>query len=199
MLKMPKNQAFLLMGVMVALIMSSCSGTRKFDYASAYKFKHISHNTQRLMPQEEALQEKALQASNAEQMIANKEITENIESASKKLINLVGLESDQQEISREKVASALAGMSASEKRALRKEIKAELKNLKAAHSVNNLELNEAQSPNQLTGYTRLGVIFGGIGVILLILETLFAAGGVLGLFGVLLILAGVVFILVDVI
>jgi hypothetical protein len=199
MLKMPKNQVFLLMGVMVALVMSACSGTRKFDYASAYKFKHISHNTQRLMPQDEVQQEETLLASNKEQVIANNELQENIESATQKVMSLAGLESNQKEISREKVESALASMSNSEKRALRKEIKSELKSLKAAHSVNNLELNEIQSPSQLTGYTRLGVIFGGIGVILLILETLFAAGGVLGLFGVLLILAGVVFILVDVV
>ncbi|MCC5932038.1 MAG: hypothetical protein JJU28_22525 [Cyclobacteriaceae bacterium] len=196
---MPKNQVFLLMGVMVALVMSACSGTRKFDYASAYKFKHISHNTQRLMPQEEAPKDNALLTSNSEQVNTNNELQENIESATGKLIKLTGLESDQKELNRGKVETALASMSASEKRALRKEIKGELKSIKASHSKNNLDIKEMNSPSQLTGYTRLGVIFGGIGIILLILETLFAAGGVLGLFGVLLILAGVVFILVDVV
>ncbi|MEO1050635.1 MAG: hypothetical protein AAFX87_08405 [Bacteroidota bacterium] len=81
-----------------------------------------------------------------------------------------------------------------EKKQIRKDFKQSIKTFAKAKKMGNEQLAK-KSSLELTGYLRTGVILGGVGILLLILSF---GVDVLVFFGTVLLLAGIVFILIDV-
>ncbi|MGF1638761.1 MAG: hypothetical protein ACFCUU_16925 [Cyclobacteriaceae bacterium] len=202
---MIKKNQFLTLAVAIftaIIALSACSGTKKFDYASAYKFSKISHvqKTEKEPIVEEKIVDVPLLAS-AEEMALAKTQEEAMETSAQQLLEKTGIAKAGEKLDEAEVKARVNQMSGKEKRVFRKTLKKELKNMEldlasSHHSVEGI--SETSKVNRLSGNTRTGVILGGIGIILLLISALFAAYP-LNLVGVLLIIAGVVFILVDVI
>lgn len=80
-------------------------------------------------------------------------------------------------------------MSRTEKREVRKEIRNYVKEARTS----NVESVKATQEFQMTGYTRVGVILAAAGVVLMVLTS-----GTIAALGGLLVLAGVIFVLIDI-
>lgn len=184
--------------IAVAVFSASCSSSRKFDYASAYKFRYhqAAERTAETYP---APEESALTVSVVPESVPQVDLSTRLKEAEERILAKSGLSAEEvMEMSPEELDVRLGGMSRSDKTALRKNLRQELKafdrkEIKALNS--NSEIQATQTEISLTGYTKTGAIVGGLGVILLILGAIFS--DVLLFFGVGLVLAGVVFILID--
>ena len=180
------------------LISGSCSSSRKFDYASAYKFSYhrVADNVDSGVPEPES---RDLVASAVSEHMPTADLSERIQAAEDRILAKSGLSAEEVvEMSPEELGNRLGAMSRSEKTALRKNLKQELKafDRKEIKTISSKsEIQASQTEISLTGYTKTGAIVGGLGVILLILGAIFS--DVLLFFGVGLVLAGVVFILID--
>ncbi len=178
---------------------SSCTSSKKFDFASAYKFRTIKHT-----PKTEQIQfpvANSLQASTEENVHHEIDIENELTTAENELLERTGLKSVGESISKEELKARLASLDKKEKRQLRKELikelKTEMKQMKAMGKSDFTSVSEA-SDLDMTGYTRTGVIVGGLGVIVLILGALFGVGALTAA-GAILIIGGVIFILIDVV
>jgi|GEM_PF-2300250 len=195
-IKLTKWSAFLAAIVIIAI--SSCSSSKKFDYASAYKFGTIKHTPKN---SEEKTKEPLADA----QLLASTEITQNeelgkeIEKSQNELLEKVGLASKDENLSKQELTERVQNLDKKEKRKIRKELvrelKAEMKEVKRMEK-SDVTSTAATQDIDVSGYTRVGIIMGGLGIIVLILGALFGVGA-LSIAGALLILGGVVFILID--
>ena len=193
-----KRALSIILLIAVAVFYASCSSSRKFDYASAYKFRYhqAAERTSETSP---APEESALTVSAAPESVPQDDLSTRIKAAEERILAKSGLSAEEvMEMSPEELDGRLGTMSRSEKTTLRKNLRQELKafdrqEIKALNSTS--EIQASQTEISLTGYTKTGAIVGGLGVILLILGAIFS--DVLLFFGVGLVLAGVVFILID--
>jgi hypothetical protein len=192
--------------LIVILFIFSCSGSKKFDYAKAYQFKKIKYEKHDKQPQE--VSEAAVEAESAtavatvdEDVLVENDIKTRIQRAEAIVLDAIEVDkSEAASMEKSEIKSRINALERSDRRAMKRELKRELKSLKkeiAAGPASTLDASEVQQINELQGYTRTGVILGGIGLILLILGAIFGTSA-LYFVGVGLILAGVVFILVDV-
>lgn len=195
-IKLTKWSAFLAAIIIIAI--SSCSSSKKFDYASAYKFRTIKHTPKN---SEEKTKEPLADA----QLLASTEITQNeelgkeIEKSQNELLEKVGLVSKGENLSKKEIAERIQNLDKKEKRKIRKELVRELKaEMKEVKRMEKSDVTSTATTQDIdvSGYTRVGIIMGGLGIIVLILGALFGVGA-LSIAGALLILGGVVFILID--
>jgi hypothetical protein len=82
------------------------------------------------------------------------------------------------------------------KRDIRRQIKTELKQMDMLEASTKFSVNDRSSVNELEGNTKLAVLIGGGGLLLLILGAIFSAG-FLSLIGALAIVAGAVLYIID--
>ena len=179
--------------------LASCTSSKKFDFASAYKFRTIKHSSK--TEQAQAPASNTLEVSTEDNTSKELNIEKELSSAENKLLERTGLKAEEETITTEELKSRIESLDKKEKRQLRKELikelKTEMKQLKSMEESNYSTLAEANSLD-MTGYTRTGVIVGGLGVIVLILGALFGVGALTAA-GAILIIGGVIFILIDVV
>lgn len=182
------------MFAIVALIISSCSSSKKFDYASAYKFRTISHHAKSNQDLENIDKVKANELYAAIENVEDEDMGRKIIESQNKILEEAGMKSPDETLSKEEIVQRVNAMDKKEKRKLRKELVSELKSeMKALKKMEKSDISSTQDTKDLTGDTRTGVILGGVGIILLIL-----GGPVLYTLGTILVIVGVVLILVDV-
>ncbi len=202
--------------LIAVVIMASCATSNKLDYASAYKFGHYNYNkvaenqavqvedlntaqaeTQEMTEAQTPVEDVTLYAS--EEPVIDEDIKARLEQAEQKIYHKIGVTKEQADLMEtEELVSMVKNMDRKDKRELRKELRSDIKALKKAKISNASSVNDSKETMRemgLTGYTRIGAILGGIGLILLLLGAVFS--DILIFFGVAMILAGVVFIMID--
>jgi hypothetical protein len=184
--------------LVVLVFTTACSTSRKFDYASAYKFRY-HRAVEQVAEAAPAPEESSLVASAAPEAAAQADLSARMEAAEERVLAQVGLTGEEaRRMGSEGLAAHVQTLSRSEKAAFKKSVKQELAafDRNEIRAMRNYDAQAAPSDINLSGYTRTGVIVGGLGILLLILGAIFS--DVLLFFGVGLVLAGVVFILIDV-
>jgi hypothetical protein len=175
------------------IILSSCSSSKKFDYASAYRFKQVK-TTPSVKPETiEAQPNLSVPPAPSDQHL----IASNRKQAPI-LLPTLKLEKPQMRAPEKVVTKTLSSLSKEEKRELKQFLKEKIKEEKlAAREVkrDGKQLKAEKKTQDLTPNVRTGLILGGVGIVLLILG---GVNGVLAFAGTILVLAGVVFILMDV-
>ncbi len=191
----PKSINILSFIVMVIFI-SSCTSSKKFDFASAYKFRTIKHNLAEDTKPAELNEEKLTTST---EITTQKDITAELSDSQKKILQEMALMKGGESLSENELKERVQSLDKKEKKKLRKELMVELKSeMKNLKSMEKNDISSTSKTSELVGYTRTGVIIGAIGVIVLILGAIFGVGALTAA-GAILIIGGVVFILIDVI
>jgi len=176
--------------------MTSCAGSRKIDFNTAYKFS--AYNYQKSIAVESLIEkdlhnENSLIATIKPESPAKAET--NLAEIEAKIYNKIGVSSqagDAMEMS--ELKSSFSKLSRPAKREIRKEIKSELKQIKleAKNAYSTLDVNRV---NEISDLTRWSIIIGSVGLVLLILGAIFT--GVLTFFGAIFIVGAAVLFILD--
>lgn len=191
------------LAVVLIIFMSSCAGSKRFNYADAYKFKTIKYGPEisevvEIPVQAKPIESKKLTA--AQEVEPLKEsITEKLQNAEEKILGKLDLaETEATELDRNEIIERVNNLSAREKRELRREVRKDLKEIrqltKEVEAVN--ETMDVQKTNELEGNMRLGVIIGVSGLILVILGSIVLWP--LAVIGGLAMIAGLILILIEI-
>ena len=180
-------------------IMSSCA-SQKFDFSKAYYFNH--YNYHKTSHAEKLAKSSTPVAATPGPLLASNEKTampempDRIAEARQNLLDKMHLKSS--EVNKETIKARLKSMSRSERRAMVKDLKTEMKSFKNAESASlkTFDKQDTQKTTALQGQTRTGVIIGAVGLGLLLLGAIFGVPA-LTFVGVLGVLVGVVFILIG--
>ncbi len=199
-----KRIAINISGFLACLTIISSCASHKFNYSQAYYFKYYNyHKTDQATLAENS---KANHMGHESPLLVSSEkiiapaSPDRIEQASQHLPDKIHLPENRMEnISRVALEEHIKSLSRSERKSLIRQLKAEMKAFKNAESasIKKFDPQDVQRTSELRGYTRTGVIIGGLGVILLLLGGIFGVSA-LTFVGVVGVLAGVVFILLDV-
>jgi hypothetical protein len=177
--------------LLFAIVITASCSTPKYTY----HFDHYDYNAGKRKQQIDLLEEKKILVNEFHQAVLVQEETL-LASTSDEVI-VIYEESKSYTTNLEAVAAAEtkkqdAEMSKAEKREVRKKFRNDLKEYKTAKKSGD-EVRAEQAKERLTGYTRMGVILIIAGLVLAILSL----GSVINSIGGLMVLAGVIFILVD--
>lgn len=157
---------------LLTIFICSCAGTRKVDFDTAYKFSTYRY--------QEAIEESADRQQEAQHLTTSlSDELSNIQpnslrSFEESLAERIGFDPHASgDIKKAQIRAEVRSMSARERRQLKKEIRAELKKL--SHEA-EMQLDTAQDEqvSQMSDATRLSIIAGSVGLILLILGAIFS-------------------------
>ena len=190
-MKPQPNISLALLGI---IFMSSCAGSKKIDFDSAYKFSRYNY-----------ARNSDVYKSSENKSVSKDEFIMAREQRDGLPISMVHtdqnsddkLESPQSNsMDIEAFTRKFKQLDRHLKREIRQEVKAELKQLTNLEASTALSVNDIQQTDELTGYTKLAVLIGGGGLVLLILGAIFSTG-FLSIIGALAIVAGAVLYIID--
>ena len=185
------------LSILVLYLLSACVGTKKIDFESAYKFsryKYQESGDKELHHTVENESSQPLLTSTAQVEIES--VHEKIAVIEDKIYSKLDI--DRNEVNRldaNEVALKYKKLTNSEKKKLRKEIKEELKDIKYLMAKNTFDKNDIQQINTSTDHTRLVILLGGVGLILLILGAIFS--GFILFVGAIAVVAAAVLFIID--
>ena len=186
------NLAFLFS---IVYILSSCAGAKKIDFNSAYKFGKYNYKKnviEDLPNEQEAPSEEKLYTSR--EVIIEDQPEQSLSRIEENIYQKIGVSvEDGKSMKTDKLAERFKALDNKEKREIRRDIKAELKNLEAE---NTYSVNDINRTNELTEYMRLSIIIGSVGLILLLLGALFSVS-FLSIVGALAIVGAAVLFILD--
>lgn len=176
--------------VCLSILLASCSGVKKFDYATAYNFKKVriqSDHQNQQVPVSDSKGFRTFEKPSVAMKLSNQQ---NFHQTAFNPVTKI----ERVEIS--PVENIIAGLPTDmSKKEVKKHIKKEIKALKKQQPEKlSSKKKPAKVASEISGNLRTGLILGGVGIILLILG---GTNGVLAAVGTILILAGVVFVLLD--
>lgn len=189
-----KNVPYLIISISFIYGLTSCAGSRKIDFDSAYKFSSYKYQKtidQNLKPKQN---ESELTASlnseiNSEKPVENSEFE-------KRMYEKMSLSNEQgTKLDKKEMQLKVKQLNNKEKREIRRDIKTELRqmNLEAENTYSTMDV---QRVNQISEIMRWSILIGSAGLVLLILGAIFSAG-LLTLFGALFVVGGVVLFILD--
>jgi len=202
---MIKSTYALYLLVVVFIIATACSSSRKFDYDSAYKFKVIkqSEKQEPALEPESIPSTESLTASSKEIAEIDSKLAEKVATAEQKIFDKLEITAEEaREYKPSDWKERIEDLDKQEAKALKQELKRDLKDVKqlVKEQRKSGELTRIEATQAATGYTRLGLIIGGVGLLLLILGLVTTGSGatVLIVFGAIGLAVGLVLILMDV-
>ena len=189
-----KKIANLIIYIFLVYGLTSCAGSMKIDFDSAYKFSSYKYQKtidQNLKPKQN---ESELTASlnseiNSEKPVENSEFE-------KRMYEKMSLSNEQgTKLDKKEMQLKVKQLNNKEKREIRRDIKTELRqmNLEAENTYSTMDV---QRVNQISEIMRWSILIGSAGLVLLILGAIFSAG-LLTLFGALFVVGGVVLFILD--
>ena len=195
-----------LLAISIILAMASCAGSKKFNYQEAYKFKTIKYSKEKAADQAvkvEAVTPETMEAA-IEPVKPQEDLNKKIQLAEQHLLEKIDLSwTDASEMSKDEMAAKIDGLSAKEKKALRKDLKKDLKEIKKTESeIKDINTTyDLQATDEVEGKMRLGIIIGAGGIIGLILAALIGGtvGSIFWVLGGIALIVGLVLILLDVV
>ena len=177
----------------IIYVMTSCAGSKKVDFNTAYKFS--TYNYQKSSAGE-SLIEKDSHIENSFIATVKPESPAKAETEIKtRIYNKIDVsfqEGDAMEMS--ELKNRVNQLSLKEKREIRRDIKTELKqlNLEVKNAYSTLDVNKV---NEISELTRWSIIIGSVGLVLLILGAIFTV--VLTFFGAIFIVGAAVLFILD--
>jgi hypothetical protein len=180
------------------LYFSSCAGSKKIDFSTAYKFSRHNYqkvNNQPLAKKENNIATTELYASTSSISLENQD--DNLERLEQNILDKINVtKAEANRMEPEALANKISLMDRKQKKALKKEIKAELKHLKIQEPENPSSVKESNQTNELTDYMRWSIIIGSVGLVLLLLGAIFSVG-FLSIVGALAIVGAAVLFILD--
>lgn len=184
--------------LVVILIISSCAGSKKIDFDTAYKFS--SYNYQNSIKREDSVlnndasvKESQLYVSTEQKSV--KKLNVDLAEIEEKVYGKIGIsaeEANAMEIS--ELKSKFKELDRKEQREIRKEIKTEVRELNKEIKETNATL-DVNRVNEISDLTRWSIIIGSVGLVLLILGAIFS--GILTFFGALFVVGAAVLFIID--
>lgn len=192
-----KKQLNFIVSIVLVYGLASCAGSRKIDFASAYKFSTYPY--QKSMIKNEDSDKSMPDKSEMDASVDLKNppvISKDISDFEKRMYRKIDVspeEGSRMEV--EKIQSKVQQLSRKEKREIRREIKTELKqmNSEAENAYSKMNIEQA---NQVSEITRWSIIIGSAGLVLLILGAIFSAG-LLTFFGAIFVVGAAVLFILD--
>lgn len=180
------------------LYFSSCAGTKKTDFSTAYKFSRHNYqkvNNQPVTKKQDSIVSAELHASNS--IISLKNHDDNLERLEQNILDKINVtKAEAYRMEPDALANKISRLDRRQKKALKKEIKAELKHLKTQEAENPSSIKESNQTNELTEYMRWSIIIGSVGLVLLLLGAIFSVG-FLSIVGALAIVGAAVLFILD--
>ena len=191
-----KNLGNFILSCIVIYGFSSCAGSKKIDFETAYKFSTYTYQG----PIDETENNKDYVKDVSDLVVSiekdrTPEFTADISDFEQEMYRKIGLSADERPtLNMEEMKIKVQHLNWKEKRDLRKSIKKELKhlNLKADHVYSTMD---AQQVNQISEMTRWSIIIGSVGLVLLILGAIFT--GILTFFGAIFVVGAAVLFILD--
>jgi hypothetical protein len=198
-----KNLCYFIVSFLLIYGLSSCAGSKKIDFDTAYKFSTYKYQTclptrQESINQEEHDKDYLLDAVG---LVASAEpdsrsvSTVDISDFEKRMYQKIGVSVEEgANMELEEMKTKVHQLTWKEKRDIRKSIKQELKhmNLEAENVYSTMDV---QRVNQISEMTRWAIIIGSVGLVLLILGAIFT--GVLTVFGAIFVVGAAVLFILD--
>ncbi len=171
----------------IIIVISSCAGSKKIDFDSAYKFSRYNYNKAKVADSPSEIQLNSLTNVNIDTEI--NEIFTNTQSDSYNNF-------DGKTMELEAMVAQYKQLDRKSKREIRKEVKTELRQMDNLEASTKLSVYDVHQNQELEGNSRLAVFIGGGGLALLILGAIFSVG-FLYFVGALAIVAGAVLFIID--
>ena len=179
-------------------LLSSCAGTKKFDFNTAYKFSRYNYNkdvVDEIPNEQDTRAGEKLYAS--EKVILEEGLDERLVRVEEKIYQKIGVSLEKgKSMNTDELAEGFKKLDRKEKRELKKEIKAELKHLKHIEANNAHSINDTDRINELSDLMYWSIIVGSVGLVLLILGAIFSIG-FLSVVGALAIVGAAVLFILD--
>ncbi len=159
-------------------LITSCASTKKVDFDSAYKFSRYNYNKSNdsitgAVGTDEYSNEMYASAEKNSVEISKKPLTD-IEAD---LYKKIGVSVEQgKSMKTEELTEEFKKLSGKDKRQIHKEIKTELRQISKNSASTTNDVSDTDGLQDLEGYTRLAVIVGASGLLLLILGAVFSVG-----------------------
>lgn len=193
-----KTNSYTLLFVSAFLCLSSCAGSKKIDFSTAYKFSRYNYQKADDINAGVKLDNReitGIYASNKPATLENK--SDNLEKIEQNILDKINvIKADIKSLEPEEIVTKVNQLNRKEKRALKKEIKAELKHLKNSGVEYPSSVTEGSQTNELTEFMRLSIIIGSAGLVLLLLGAIFSVG-FLSIVGALAIVGAAVLFILD--
>jgi hypothetical protein len=178
--------------------LSSCAGTKKIDFKTAYKFSRYNYNkagVEETPHEQDARTGEKLYASNEVKMDDDQD--ERLARVEEKIYQKIGVSiEDGKSFNTHELAEGFKKLDRKEKKQIRKEIKSELKHLKHMEANDAYSIKDTDQINELTDYMRISIIVGSVGLVLLLIGALFSIG-FLSIVGALAIVGAAVLFILD--
>jgi len=179
----------------IIFLLNSCAGSRKIDFDTAYKFS--TYKYQKSMDDEKSNPKETpsaneLSVSTETKTELNPEI--GLAEIENRIYDKMGISTEEagaMEIS--DLTTKFDQLDRKDKRAIRKEIKAELKSLETNHAYS---IEDADQINEFSDYMYWSIIIGSVGLVLLLLGALFSVS-FLSIIGALAIVGAAVLFILD--
>jgi len=182
----------------VILYLSSCAGSKKVDFNTAYKFSRYNYqiaNNQLPLKRKDSISSRKLYASSEVSFAETHD--GNLARIRQNLLDKINVsKADARDMEPEILANKIKQLDRKEKKAFKKEIKAELKYLKRPGTEYPHSVNERTQTNELTENMRWSIIIGSAGLVLLLIGAIFSVG-ILSFVGALAIVGAAVLFILD--
>ncbi len=191
-----KNLCYFILSFSLIYELSSCAGSKKIDFDTAYKFS--TYKYQKSIDHEEHDKDYLLDAVD---LVASAEpdsrsvSTVDISDFEKRMYQKIGVSAEEgANMELEEMKTKVHQLNWKEKRNIRKSIKQELKhmNLEAENVYSTMDV---QQVNQISEMTRWAIIIGSVGLVVLILGAIFTPA--LTFFGAIFVVGAAVLFILD--
>lgn len=177
-------------------LLASCAGSKKIDFDTAYKFSRYKY--QKSMDSAEIAGQGTISEAELHTSASpynTETYNSSIAGIEEKIYNKIGISANEAEgMETQELKDRFRALSGKDKRAIRRDIKSELKQFKAeaenAHSTLDVD-----GYNDLSELTRWSIIIGSAGLVLLILGAFFT--GILTFFGAIFVVGAAVLFIID--
>ncbi|MCG8307828.1 MAG: hypothetical protein MI975_10600 [Cytophagales bacterium] len=179
--------------LLIIYLFSSCAGTRRINFDTAYKFSTYNYHKPAPETKSNEKQEPVLQVSLDPNKLDQPDFDlAEIEERVYEKMGLTSLEGD--EMNTDELSEKFNVLDKKDKRKFKREIKTELRQFRKEVNNANSSLDVGQI-NELSELTRWSIIMGSVGLLLLILGAIFT--GVLTFFGAIFVVGAAVLFIVD--
>lgn len=182
----------------IICFLSSCAGSKKIDFNTAYKFSRYNYNktvVENIPNEQRDLSGEKLFVS--KEAIPVEGLDERLSQIEEKIYRKIEVSIENgKSMMVDELVQGFKKLDRKEKRELRKEIKTELKHLKHMEAENPSSINESNQTNELTEYMYVSIIIGSVGLVLLLLGAIFSVG-FLSVIGALAIVGAAVLFILD--
>jgi len=183
--------------ILVFYFLSACAGSKKLDFESAYKFSRYKYQKA-----DDKEFHHPVENESSQPLLASTEqvelelVHEKISVIEEKIYSKLDIDREEvNTLDANEVALNYKKLTHSEKKELRKEIKEELKDIKYLMAKNTFDNKDIQQINASTDHTRLVILLGGVGLLLLILGAIFS--GFILFVGAIAVVAAAVLFIID--